>query len=307
MNHAPSAPRPATTVFHAPRSILVALVACSLLLVRPAAAPQQPTLEEVLQKAGTVVAQFERIAAELLADEKGREWIYERQPGGALPHLSKQRKWTGELALIRTPATAGRGYPWFEFRDIVTLDGRALPGRQGRLQQLYLKGGDWTAEKAASIALESAKYNLGPILRNLNTPALGLLMLHPTNQARFRFRQTGTEKIKSRRCWTIDFEEQASPTLITGPEGSDCAATGQVAVDPTSGDVLRSEVTCGQRPAWWTTTAVTYEPNDSMGLCLPVSLLERAVASGGKIWSEGEMRYSNYRRFQTKARILPPR
>jgi hypothetical protein len=261
----------------------------------------------VLRRAGEAVGRFERLAAQLLIEENGRSWVYEKQPGRAYPRLSQQRRWRGDLALITTPDLAVQGYPWLEFRDVYRLDGRALPDRQGRLERLFLARGEWTVETAAAITKENARFNIGPIWRNLNTPAIGLLMLHPANQHRFGFELTGEETLQRIRTLRVAFSERDSPSLIRGQNGGDCPLSGMLWLHPATGEVLQSVSSCGNRPMWWTETTVSYKPSDRFGVALPTRLVERAAVEGGRLWSESEMRYSRYRRFETRARVIAPK
>ena len=79
--------------------------------------------------------------------------------------------------------------------DDVGRAGRAVQDRESRLQRLLLGAGDVSTARARQILAESARFNIGPVLRNVNTPAVSLMVLHEANQARFTFTREADDRV----------------------------------------------------------------------------------------------------------------
>ena len=85
--------------------------------------------------------------------------------------------------MVRLPGAAG----WVSFRDVMTVDKRAVGDRQERLLQLLQSPASNALAQARRIAQESARFNLGRITRTMNVPDMALEYLHPRHAARIRF------------------------------------------------------------------------------------------------------------------------
>lgn len=290
---------------------------------------QVPSLDDVLKRAREAVARYEQQAALLLANEQCEQKAFESSlegtaGGGALAYRGNpirvdprgRRKWQAELAMVRTPDLAARGYPWMEFRDVVTVDGRPLADREQRLSRLFLQQAAWSLQRAREIAEESSRFNIGSVKRNVNTPAVPLLILHAVNAARFSFQKSGEEVIEKTKAWKVDYRERTAPTLISAGDAP-CPASGTFWIDPVNGEVLRAVVECVdmQMPAFFNRITVTYRRDERLGMRLPVEMLERQEGNSGKVWYgqpgrlwvEGRCTYSNFRRFETAAKMIIPK
>ena len=290
-------------------------------------AGQTPSLDEVLKRARTAVARYQEQAALLIADEqcdqKAFEGGTERSNGrfafeGNSLRIDPRgrRKWQAELAMVPTPDLAAKGYPWSEFRDVISVDGRPLPDRDGRLARLFLEPAGWSLARAREIADESARFNIGEMLRTTNTPALPLLVLHEANSARFQFDKSGEEVVDKVRAWKIDYHERLAPTLVAAADDY-CPASGTFWVDPATGDVLRAVLQCAamKNPDSVNTLTVTYRRDARLGIRVPAEMLDRQEDSRtrvswgqpGRRWVEGKCAYSNFRRFDMAGKMIAPR
>jgi hypothetical protein len=288
---------------------------------------QSPSLDDVLKRARESVARHGEQAQLLLADEQCDQKAFEstlEPTGGAyafrgVPNRVDprgRRRWQAELALIRTPTLTAIGYPWTEFRDVVSVDGRPLTDRTQRLSRLFLDSAGWSLESARQIAQESARFNIGSLARTVNTPAVPLLVLHPANAARFLFEKSGEEIIDKIRAWAVAFREKTAPTLISA-DNSNCPASGTVWIDPATGDVLRATLQCSplQSPDCVSQMTVTYRRDARLGIRVPVEMRERpeglspktSFGQAGRVWIEGRCTYSNFRRFETAAKMIAPK
>jgi hypothetical protein len=290
------------------RCVLVALlpVASSVIAL---GGQQSPDLAGVLRRAGDTVSRYASMSAVIIADESCTQRAYQL-PGGvryqAAPQMVALRRWKAELALVQLPAPDGPGVPWMELRDVVAVDGKQVPDHKTRLEQMFQGDPNWRTTKAREVIRESAKFNIGPIRRTINTPAVPLLVLYGPNQFRFTFRKTGEDTIDGVRAWKVRFTESRSPTLIrSANDGSDMVANGSLWIAAASGDVVRSELHCGGFSD--DTLTVRYQRHPAFGLWLPAEMTEKAVGVENESWVDGECTYSNFRRFETGARIVDPK
>ena len=200
------------------------------LSIRPAA--QAPSLDDVLKRTAVYVADFRKQLSGIVAEETYRQEIVHtgRIGNGAMSANSVADAAiglaAGEAAGRRSPRRAAR-----------RVRGRrqAVRDRQARLEQL-LQRSRQPARGSATIIGESARYNIGSIQRNINTPLMALLFLDAVNQDRFRFKHVekadaglhatrGTRPINdtpvfrvSTEMWTVEYQERgASPRSSSTP------------------------------------------------------------------------------------------
>ncbi len=193
-----------------------------------------------------------------------------------------------------------------EIRDVVEVDGKQTAGRKTTLTQMFEGEPNWRISKAREILRESARYNIGPIRRTINMPSVPLLVLYGPNQSRFTFRKTGEETVDGVRVWKVTYSESSTPTLIrSATDGSNMPATGVFWIDAQTGEVVRSELRCAGFSQ--DVLTVRYQRHPTFGLRLPAETTEKAVGVENESWVEGKCAYSNFRRFETGARIVAPK
>jgi len=308
------------------------LVLAGLVALGAAASPtfsQSPSLDDVLRASRTLAARYGEEATLILVGETCEQRAFSAKMelgsgftvgdprttptrvgvSGVAQRLTPQgaRTWQAELAVVCTPGLASAGYPWMEFRDVLSVDGQTLGAdREQRLSRLF-QAPEWSLQKAREITEESARFNIGSVKRNVNTPAVPLLVLHPVNERRFSFRKTGEEVIEKTRTWQVEYAERARPYLIGGAEASSCASHGTLWIDPATGEVLRAVLECGDSRKALSKITVTYRRHERLGLLLPVEMIERPESDSGQLFVEGTCRYSNYRRFETAGRLVIPK
>ncbi len=92
--------------------------------------------------------------------------------------------------------------------------------------------------------------------------------------------------------------------MIRTPDGDDVEARGRFWIEPATGRVLRTELRTGERNRRQVRAVieVSYAANERLQMLVPVAMRERYEF--GSIRIEGEAQYSNFRRFETDARII---
>ena len=107
-----------------------------------------------------------------------------------------RRRLRSDLLLLRPEDAA----TWVQFRDVFEVDGEAVRDRQDRLAKLFLSGDLSTAKQVEEIRAQSARYNIGSVVRTMNVPVLPLAVLAPPASRGFGSRSTiGRETAASRR------------------------------------------------------------------------------------------------------------
>jgi len=191
--------------------------------------------------------------------------------------------------------------------------------RRSRLEALFLKPTPDLVQQATRIAGESARYNVGDIVRTLNTPTLALAFLRPENQNRSTFHlgdRTTTDGVVTQE---LRFQETGRPRMILTRD--EAAATGRVWVVPEDGAVVRTELQMDSAGAAASIT-VRYARQDRPALWVPVMMnelyeLEGSSAAGvsdiptldrvrtpSKVRIEGRARYSDFRQFTVDTRMI---
>jgi hypothetical protein len=259
------------------------------------------TPEQVMARVGQYVASYGEKAAAVVAKEMYTQHF---TISGV---MERPRRLVAEFAIVR----ADRG--WTGFRDVVEVNGEPVRDRRDRLVSL-LTSQSATMSEAARIANESARYNVGPIARNFNTPTTAMFFFLPENLSRFTFTIKGRKTIGKMQTLEIAFKETRVPTFIMTRSGKDVPVEGALWVTPEDGTVIRTRIRMrnfldaetsplqplgapAQRPAGTTTTAapavsvsvpdmtvrrlessadfdVTYGRPDGIDLWLPVEMTE---------------------------------
>jgi len=275
-----------------------------------AAAPvaQGQSLDDVLKLTAVYVSEFRKQLSEIVAEETYRQEIAHtaRITNNAVP--IPPRTLRSELLLIK-PVDADR---YVELRDVFEVDGKPVRARDSRLEGLLRDGSGGADASIQSIINESAKYNIGSITRNVNTPLMALQFLDAARQSRIRFKHV--EKSKpvfndardqavneapvfrvGTEMWTIEYEERGRNTMIRTLEGRDLPAHGRFWVDPSNGNVLISEMVVNGGGVNATVT-VSYQSEPLMGFLVPVEMRESYVRYGERI--SGRAEYGKFRAIQ---------
>ncbi len=193
-----------------------------------------------------------------------------------------------DFLLVQVP-----GEGWLPFRDVFERDGSKVRDREDRLAALFLKGsGGSRLDQARRIMNESARYNIGSIERNINTPTLVIQFLTPLHRYRFRFTVAGRDDEGT----VIEFKETERPTFISTGGGRDLPVSGRFWMDEATGTVRKTHLDAVDTSVEAHIT-VTYRRDDALGLWVPARMEER-YRSGPAVEVTGTATYSRFRRFQ---------
>ena len=266
----------------------------------------QPTLNAVLTRAGEYAVRYGEELATVLAEEAYTQELVSRAGGATIT----SRRLRSEIAFIRLNGST----EWWVFRNVLTIDESPVPESAGRLERLFHGVSQSFIEQARAITAESARYNLGPLNRQINVPTIALHFIHPEHRANSRFEKEGEQYFDGERVWVVAFREERG-LLIRRSDGRSLAARGRLWIAPSDGRVVRSELVVKDFVRGEDSEAVidvSWRRDAGLDLWVPAEMRERYVGP----WSvqsapkrrerydiAGVATYSNYRRFSVDVRI----
>jgi hypothetical protein len=303
------------------RTMLAAIGAVILLATAAPGAEQPVKLATVLERAAAYVADFHRQLSSIVAEERYvQDWsrVLDRRRGtNNLDH----RELVSDLLLVKPEGFKA----WMEYRDVFEVDGSPVRERDRRLEKLFLTPTWSTTDQIRRILSESARFNIGDIQRNVNTPIFPLVFLESANHFRFKFKQTEDRKPTtaadmsaadgafrvSTEVWVVAYQEKEAHTMIRTDGERDLPSKGRFWIDPATGRVLMSELTAENRNIR-ATIDVSYQSEPLLGLLVPIEMRERYESKRSGSLVEGRATYGRFRQFQVKVDeklgpILKPR
>src|SRR5688572_4691103 len=289
-----------------PRRIVSAMAGAAMALLavgRPAAQP--PSLDDVLKRASSYVARFHEQLSEIVAEETYWQNVVNTSRFTNTMLLQPARTLRSDLILVRSD----EAQKFVELRDVFEVDGTPVRDRQARLEKLLTARSSSSGSQIAAILKESARYNIGSIQRNVNTPLLALMFLQDTYQPRFTFKHVTKDSPVFRESrdrefneapvfrvstemWTVEFRERRNATVIRTPSGGNLPARGRFWIDPSTGAVLISELMV-EGGGVIATVTVSYQSEPLMGFLVPIEMRETYLREGERI--AGHAVYGKFR------------
>lgn len=284
-----------------PAALVVGMIALGA-IVRLSAAPQTPSVEVLLDRAAAYLDAY----GEAVSGVVGEEQYLQRVANGFYQVGSRgadtERRLVSDIAFLSDPVEG-----WIEFRDVQTVNGRAVDQQQ-RVVELLTDPHPNAVQQARRLAELGSRYNLNlstgkamaVIDRTINVPMSALLFLKRAHQPRSTFTLGRAQRIDGVNTVVVAFEEHATPRLIGSASGR--PAAGQFWIEPETGTVVQSELrfSTGDRSSQTRATiSVRYARNERLGLTLPSWMDEEyeAVADGGPLTLTCRATYTSYRRF----------
>ena len=284
------------------------LVALALMMAPAASWAQEPSLTEVLARATDYVSELSDQLTGIVAEER-----YEQRSTsglGAFRSDTYERRTLRSDYLLVRPEGSER---YYGFRDVFEVNGRPVRDREDRLTQLFLDPSVSANGQIQGILTESARYNIGDVERNVNTPTLALLFLRPRYKPRFEFERVtdtsprlgldGPEEAAD--VWVVEFKEAWPTTVIRGLDGANLPAQGRFWIESATGRVLVSELIF-EAAAMDAIITVRYEANEKMGHLVPVEMREGYDNHRMGSHVDGTATYVRFRRFQVQVEESAP-
>jgi hypothetical protein len=283
------------------RAWLALAAAATTVMAAQVTQAQSSRLDVVLDRLDAYLLDYETKAFELAADEDYEQWI-KRRPGYGGSTVAR-RKLKSTYFLIRLPD----GQAWYGFREVTNVDGRGVPAAQRPMAELLRERTVDAYEQAIAITRTNANYNIGGVYRTVNVPLQTLELFSQRFRGRFEFREVGRDKVKGQDTVIVSFKEKSAPSVISDGFDGDLLTHGQIWVEPTTGGVLRTELSF-DGPALVamkdTLIRVDYERDPRLQILVPRQMEERYGLDVEVV--HGRATYRNYRRFETTGRLVTP-
>ena len=261
---------------------------------------QEPSLPQVLARATEYVEELHARLSGVVMEERYQQRASSRGFGFGTDSFERVTL-RSDYLLVR-PDGSER---YFGFRDVFEANGSRVRDREERLVQLFLDGATTVNEQVQGILTDSARYNVGDIQRNTNTPTLALLFLRQSYKPRFEFERVrdrspslGIDEPDRRSgVWVIAYRETWPTSVIRRRRGGNLPAQGRYWIEPATGRVLVTELVLEDDTVDSLVT-VRYEQPEELDHLAPVEMRERYNnrRSGSRV--EGTATYSRFRRFR---------
>lgn len=281
----------------------MAVAAIVVLLASGVIRAQTVTLEAVLARAALYVEDYERQLQGLVAEETyAQNVVGSQQSGRVVLPRTESRQLKSDLLLVKL----GDGDAWLQFRDVFEVDRKPVRDRDERLYKLFVdtKNANNAKSMASTIQAESARYNIGPVIRTINIPMLGLLFFERGVQARVKFARHDGGNVKrfkdvadADNVWLLDFEESGPGTMVKGRNNLDLPSHGRVWIDSSNGRILQTEVITEDTELRATITVV-YRIEAGLDLLVPGEMRELYSLRRSNSRIDGRATYSHFRRFK---------
>lgn len=282
---------------------MMAVAAVVALTVVPAPGPaQEPALPQVLARATGYVDALHAELAGVVMEERYQQWA-------SSPGFGRERVTLRSDYLLVRPEGSQR---YFGFRDVFEANGSRVRDREERLVQLFLDGAATVDRQVQGILADSARYNVGDVQRNTNTPTLALLFLRQSHKPRFDFERVqdrspslGIDEPDGADVWVIAYRETWPTSVIRRRRGGDVFARGRYWIEPDTGRVLVTELVL-EDEAVESIVTVRYGSADELRHLAPVEMRERYEnrRSGSRV--EGTATYGRFRRFRVTVEESEP-
>ena len=257
---------------------------------------QESTLENVLSLAAEYVDQYQRDLGVVIAEEH-----YLQVTDGI-----NNRRLVSDLFVFSMP---GEQEPWLAFRDVISVNGTPVEDRQQRLEDVFRESPIITGPVRRRLIMESARYNIGGISRNMNVPTMALQLLAASDQHRFLFKKKRDRKIDGISVWELEFEEHTAPALVKNGQGGNLFSYGTVWIEPTTGRVIQTDFRAkDEEVELEIQMRVKYQADEHLGLLVPETMTERykvrlrtltfSPFAKRNLEVNCEAKYSNFRRFE---------
>jgi hypothetical protein len=277
----------------------------AIALATAALQAQEPTLDSVLLRAADYVSRYQQQLRGLVAEETYRQNVMMTAggrpigPGARARQTREGRELKSDLLLVKL----GEENFWMQFRDVFEVDRQPVRDRDERLYKLFIEPKADSRAQAESIQQESARYNLGPLMRTINVPIMPLLFFERSVQPRLKLEQGKAGNVKrfegladAPAIWMIEYREVAKGTMVKGVNNRDIPSHGRIWLDSTNGRVLQTEM-ISEDTDLRAEINVFYKVEAGLDLLVPAEMREIYIIRRSETRIDGRATYGHFRRF----------
>ena len=276
-----------------PTRVALACLLITVAAVTGGTAAQATPEVEAADRLRDYLDRYESQLGALVATERFEQKLTQRG-------YRRRRVLVSDVGFLRLPGDL----EWVGHRSVRQVDRTPVRPSGPSLVEVLQKSGEDLRVQARLISHQSAPFNLGHA-RTVNVPTLPLDLLHRNRASSYAVTVEGKTRLLGRDAVRLTFTEQGAGSIVAFDSGSFVRVEVRAWVDVNDGALLRADVRFDPpKPS----TAqhrvrVDFGVDQSLGLLVPVRLQETFRANGT---FEGRADYSDYRRFETSARVLPP-
>jgi hypothetical protein len=270
----------------------VAVLICSTVV-----SGQELTLDTVLARTASYVADYQQRLAAIVLEEHYRQQVIITSRAGR--NNRQYRELKSDVLLVKPGDSGG----WLQFRDVFEVDRKPIRDRDERLYKLFVEASPDRAAQAQQIQNESARYNIGPLTRTINIPIMGLLFFAAESQTICEYKRGPSANVKTlnalappEHIWVIEFKETGAGTIVRGEGGRDLPSHGRAWIDSRTGRILRTE----QNSIDTFVRAdvdVTYRREPALDILVPAEMRESYFMIQRSTSIIGRATYSKFRQF----------
>jgi hypothetical protein len=275
--------------------IAVAVCTAGATLLAQESGTERITLELLLGRAGWYVLDFLDKFSNVVAEESYLQDSSVPMQSSALigrpGATARNRRLRSDFLLV----SVSTAQDWVPFRDVFEVDSQPVRDREQRLSRLFLNPSRDSLEQANRIQDESARYNLGNMKRTVNNPVLGVVVLQPDMQHRFKYSLGRIDQKVGPNAWVIEYQEDARPSIVRGRSDLDLFAHGRMWVDAETGRILKTEVLLDQ-PTLRARITASFRYDQRFDIAVPYEMQEEyKFDSGTRVTAIAT--YDRFRRF----------
>ena len=275
------------------------LLGVSLLLLGRQVPSQSASIDHsVLNQMHAYLREYESQLSSVIADEV---LVQEAPPSSRMSlQLAESRRLKSEVAFLRLPGNR----EWMGYRRVISVDGKRVADSTDTLAKLLGVTSDDRLAMARLLVLRSAEHNLG-LPRTVNMPNLPLELLHPQYRDRFDVALDGYEVARGRTAVRLMFTERNEPSVVAFGDRHNLLSRIRAWVDQKDGTLYRADTrfeSSLQEVA--PSVSVRFDRHKGLGILVPVEMREEFLIDAN-VMGKGRATYSNFRRFETAARIVP--
>ena len=263
------------------RLVFVGIAGIMVAVALPAAAPQAPVLNEVVERAARYVADY---AGKLSGTTLEELMLLSENTGN---RLIPPRRIASDLLLIKINQE-GRV---FGLRDPYAIDTKPLRERLPRIANALAEPTQESWQTAQNHAREHAVYLGHNVVLWFSDPSLALQFIAAGNQARLTYKIEGNKRMNDTPVVGVGFKEkeEAGRQYLLGTPGNP-VASGRIWIDPVTGAIHQTELWV-QSKQDTARLLVSYAPDKTLGVLLPKEASGtfewREEATGGNIGPSG--------------------
>jgi hypothetical protein len=278
------------------RRALAAAIAAAAATAVLHAQDRPAELAAVLERAGRYVGEYQEGLRGIVAEETYLQSHMTTRRGRM---VREGRQLKADLLLVKLPSEER----WMQFRDVFEVDRRPVRDRDERLYKLFVEAKPDARTEAEAIQTESARYNLGPVFRNINIPVLGLYFFEKSFAPgiQYAFAKPGNVKrfaglAPAESIVLVEFKETGPGTAIRGTQNRDMPSHGKAWIDSSNGRILHTEFT-SQDTSLSATIYVTYKSEAGLPVLVPEEMREIYTMQRGETRIDGRAKYGRFRQF----------